>query len=168
MTQSNYDALEINMMEINYTSVVVSNQMEVCPDFLASVWYKDIIHMLRHLQAPDGLSKTQARSLKLKAAKFCIIDRYLYWKDPGGVLLNCLLEDEAKEKIYEFHKGDCGGHLYLKSKAHMILRVSFYWPTLFTYICKEVSSCHECQIFEGKRNLMPLPLKPISIEAPFQ
>eukprot|EP00253_Pinus_taeda_P022674 PITA_22674 len=29
-------------------------------------------------------------------------------------------------------------------------------------------SCHKCQIFEGKRKLLPLPLKPISIEKPFQ
>jgi hypothetical protein len=132
------------------------------------VWYKDIVHALQHLQAPKGLSKTQERSLKLKNAKFCIIDRYLYWKDPRGVLLNCLLKDEAKEKIYEFHNGDCGGHLYWKTTTHNILRDGFYWPTLFTGIYKEVSSCHECQIFEGKRKLMPLPLKPISIEAPLQ
>jgi hypothetical protein len=31
----------------------------------------------------------------------------------------------------------------------------------------EVSSCHECQIFDGKRNFQPLTLKTISIEAPF-
>eukprot|EP00253_Pinus_taeda_P001603 PITA_01603 len=29
-------------------------------------------------------------------------------------------------------------------------------------------SCHKCQIFEGKRKLLPLPLKPISTEQPFQ
>lgn len=142
MTQYSYDALEINMMEIDSTSVIVSNQLEVCPDFLASIWYKDIIYVLQNLQAPEGLSKTQARSLKLKPAKFCIIDRYLYWKDLGGVLLNCSLEDEAKEKIDEFHKGDCGGHLYWKTTAHKILRARFYWPTLFADIYKEVSSCH--------------------------
>ena len=33
---------------------------------------------------------------------------------------------------------------------------------------KEVSTYHQCQIFEGKRKLKPLPLVPISVEAPFQ
>ena len=111
MAQSNYDALEINMLDANLTYVYGSNKVEVCPNFIASLWYKDIIHVLQHLHAPSGLSKTQARSLKLKATKFCIIDRYLYWKDPRGVLLNCLLEEEAKEKMQQFHKGDCSGHL---------------------------------------------------------
>ena len=29
-------------------------------------------------------------------------------------------------------------------------------------------TCHKCQIFEGKRKLLPLPLQPISVETPFQ
>jgi len=31
-----------------------------------------------------------------------------------------------------------------------------------------VTACHKCQIFEGKRKLLPLPLRPISTERPFQ
>ena len=58
------------------------------------------------------MSKAKSRSLKLKASKYCIMDNTLYWKDLGGVLLNCLTEDESKEVINDFQKGDCGGHLY--------------------------------------------------------
>jgi hypothetical protein len=128
----------------------------------------DIIYGLQKLQSPLGLSKTQAGSIKIKATKFCIIDEYLYWKDPRGVLLNFLLEEEAKEKMQEFHKGYCGGHLYWKTTTHKILRDGFYWPTLFLDTYKEISTCYECQIFEGKKKFFPLQLNPISIEAPFQ
>jgi hypothetical protein len=31
-----------------------------------------------------------------------------------------------------------------------------------------MTSCHQCQLFEGKMKLFPLPLKPISVDAPFQ
>jgi hypothetical protein len=48
------------------------------------------------------------------------------------------------------------------------LWAGFYWPTLFANTYKQVSACHECQVFEGKRKLLPLPLKPIFVEAPFQ
>ena len=106
--------------------------------------------------------------IMIKAAHFFIFNEYLYWEDLGGVLLNCLLEKEAKEKIQDIHKGDCGGHLYWKTTTHKILRDGFYWLTLFLDIYKEVSTLHECHIFEGKRKLLPLPMKPISIEAPFQ
>eukprot|EP00253_Pinus_taeda_P019583 PITA_19583 len=66
------------------------------------------------------------------------------------------------------HLGDCGGHLYWKSTVDKILRVGFYWPSLFGDVRKFLVSCHKCQIFEGKRKLLPLRLKPISTERPFQ
>ena len=34
--------------------------------------------------------------------------------------------------MQEFHKGDCGGHLYWNGTTHKILRDGFYWPTLFS------------------------------------
>jgi hypothetical protein len=67
--------------------------------FLDSPWYVDIIYVLRNLQAPPKLIKTKARFLKLKEAKFCILDHSLYWKDTGGILLNCLLEEEVTKYI---------------------------------------------------------------------
>ena len=67
------------------------------PDFSISPWYADIVYVLQNLQPPTGLSKFRERSLMLKDAKFCILNQHLYWKDPGGVLLNCLLENEARE-----------------------------------------------------------------------
>ena len=82
--------------------------------------------------------------------------------------MSCLLEEEVEKTIREFHKGDCGGHHYWKNIVHKILRLGFYWLGIFSDVYKEVSSCHECQIFYGKRKLQPFPLKPISVEAPFR
>ena len=83
-------------------------------------------------------------------------------------MLNCLLEVEAEKVIEEFHKGDCGGHHYWKATTNKILRAGYYWPTMFKDIYKRIVACHECQIFEGRRKLVPLPLVPIYVEAPFQ
>ena len=128
-------------------------------DFVTSPWYADIVYVLRNLQAPEGLSKSRARSVKLKSSKFCIINKYLYWKDPRGVLLNCLLEDEAQQVTREFHKGYCGGHHSWKVTANKILRDGYYWPTLFSDVYKETSKCHQCQIFDGKRKVLPTTTK---------
>lgn len=46
MAQLNYDALDINMLDVDLTSEVCSDQVEVCLDFITSLWYKDIIHVL--------------------------------------------------------------------------------------------------------------------------
>jgi len=39
---------------------------------------------------------------------------------------------------------------------------------LFADVFKTVKSCHNCQIFEGKHKLQPLPLKTIEVSAPFK
>jgi hypothetical protein len=77
------------------------------------------------------------------------------------------LEDEIKHAIKEFHKGDYGGNHYWKTIVHNILRVGFYWPNIFSDVYKEVSICHEYHIFDGKRKLLPFPLKPTFVGAPF-
>jgi hypothetical protein len=136
--------------------------------FLNSPWYADLILILKNLQAPPGLTKTKARFLKLKDLKFCILEGNLYWKDPGGILLNFLLKDEADKVLQEFHAGECGGHLNWKVTTNKILRDGFYWSTVFVDVHHKVTACHQCQLFEGKRKLLPLPLKLISFESPFQ
>ena len=83
-------------------------------------------------------------------------------------MFKCFPENDAENIKHEFHEGECGGHLYWKATANKILRAGFYWPTLFADVKKFVTSCHKCQIIEGKKKLLPLPLKPISTKIPFQ
>ena len=61
--------------------------------------------MLQHLQAPQGMDKTMAKFLKQKATMFCILNGKLYWKEPRGVLLNYVNEQEENKLIEEFHAG---------------------------------------------------------------
>jgi hypothetical protein len=56
-----------------------------------------------------------------------------------GIFLRYLLEEEAEKTIKEFHKGECGGFHYWKETMHNILRVGFYWPSIFFDVYKEVS-----------------------------
>ena len=91
-----------------------------------------------------------------------------YEHDNSSVLLNCLVEDEAKQVMDDFHRGDCGGHLFWKTIAKKVLREGYYWLTLFLVLYKTVTSYHECQVFQGKRKLLPLLLKLIVVNVPFQ
>ena len=60
------------------------------------------------------------------------------------------------------------GHHSWKVTTNKILRAGFYWPSLFSDVYKEITKCHQCRIFYGKRKLVPFPLNPIYVEAPFQ
>jgi len=114
------------------------------------------------------MSRSKGRSLKLKSAKFCILNSSLYWKDPRILLLNCLVEEEAQQVMNDFHRDDGGSHFFWKTTANKALRAGYYWPTLFIDLYKTVMGCHECQVFQGKRKLLPVLLKPVEVNAPFQ
>jgi len=47
-----------------------------------------------------------------------------------------MLEDKAKKMSKEFHEEACGGNHYWKATIDKILRVGFYWPTLFSNVRK--------------------------------
>ena len=71
--------------------------------YSSSEWYADIVHFLLFLQCPEHMDRKAARSLKLKATKYCLMEEQLFWKDPGGILLRCLDKSEIEGVIYESH-----------------------------------------------------------------
>eukprot|EP00253_Pinus_taeda_P027018 PITA_27018 len=168
MAETNLQVLDINLIAAMSDEDEENPLVQVSEMFLSSPWYADILYVLQHLSSPPGMPRNRSRTLKLKAAKFCILDSALFWKDPGGMLLNSLVEEEAKRVVEDFHRGDCGGHHFWKTTVNNILRAGYYWPSLFSDVYKAIKNCHECQIFQGKQKLQPFPLKPIEVSAPFQ
>jgi len=150
MAELNLHALDINLIAAMSNENEGGSSIQVSEMFSLSPWYSGIIYVLQNLSPPPDVTRNKARTLKLKAAKFCILNFALYWKDPGGVLLNCLVDEEAKQVMEYFQEGDCGGHLFWKTTANKFLRAGYYWPTLFADAYKVVKSCHKCQLFEGR------------------
>jgi len=86
--------------------------LQVHEKYHISNWYKDIVYLLQHLETPPDFDKSKSRSLRLKTVKYCIMNQCLYWKDPGGILLKFLDDDEANLIMADMHEGLCGVHLY--------------------------------------------------------
>jgi hypothetical protein len=101
LAESNFMALGINSsqeeegwVDVNeLEDQMVENRIE--EKFLSSNWYKDIVTYLLTLKCPTDLSPSKARTLKMHAVKYCIFKKRLYWKDPLGFLLVCLVELET-------------------------------------------------------------------------
>jgi len=134
----------------------------------SSEWYSTIAQFLLKLEVPPSLISSQARTIKLRVAKYCIHEKLFYWRDPSGILLRCLEKEQSMEVMHQFHSSICGGHHYWKTIAQMILKVGYYWPTLFCNIFSFVKSYDRCHRFKGKQHLKSLPLKPIHASGPFQ
>eukprot|EP00253_Pinus_taeda_P004846 PITA_04846 len=107
MVESNLYVLDFNLIAAMSKEDEENQSAQVSGIFLLSPWYSDIVYVLQNMSSPPRMVKNKSRTLKLKAAKFCIMKDALYWKDPAGVLLNCLVEEEVKQVMEEFHKGDC-------------------------------------------------------------
>jgi hypothetical protein len=173
LAEENCKLLEINLVSVNADNVQSSEdkgseEMQVSAHLANCKWYSHIIHFLQTLSVPSDLTKTQGRALKLKAMNFCINSNLLFWKNPIGLLLRCINQEEAAKVMTEFHNSECGGHHYWKTTAHKILRAGYYWPSLFSDVCEFVRTCDKCQRFAGKQQLKSLPLRPIVVTGPFQ
>jgi hypothetical protein len=48
--------------------------------------------------------------MKLNTIKYCILGENIFYNYPRGIPFNCIIEEETKGIIIEFHKGVCGGH----------------------------------------------------------
>ena len=108
IAETNCQALNINELD-DEQEMVTPQISQAFSDF---PWYAGIIYVLQNLQAPPGLSRKKSRFLKMKDLKFFILDSALFWKNHEGILLSCLLKNEANKTLQDFHAGNCGGHLY--------------------------------------------------------
>ena len=85
MAQYNCDSLNLHMIvELSAEEKNPHGQLgpPIADHFLSSPWYTNIIFVLQHLQAPQGMENTRSIFLKKKASRFCILEGKLYWKEP--------------------------------------------------------------------------------------
>jgi len=72
----------------------------------------------------------EARKIKVRWARFTMIDGILYKQVFTRSLLKCLGPQEAEYALTKVHSGICGEHLGGRAFAAKILRAGFFWPTL--------------------------------------
>jgi hypothetical protein len=110
LDNSNFKSLGTNSLSISIMETKPEGDekkepyLKVRIKFLQLDWYKDIIFYLHNLSFSPTWEKSKDRSIKLKAMKYCILDKNVFWKDPGGIFLNFLIEEETEGIVPKFHK----------------------------------------------------------------
>ena len=84
------------------------------------LWMEPIIRYLKDGDLPSD--KSEARRLKYKAARYCLIQDTLYRRGFTLPYLKCLGSDEAEYVMREIHEGICGNHYGAQSLAQKALR----------------------------------------------
>jgi hypothetical protein len=85
-----------------------------------------------------------------------------------GVLLRCLEHDDAEKVLRELHDGPTGGNFVGETTAHKILRVGYYWPTLFRDAHAYARKCKSCQVSIGRENRANHSTPAVTISKPFE
>ena len=71
-------------------------------------------------------AKDEARKLRVRAAKYVLLDEVLYKRGFSQPYLRCLAPDEANYVLREVHEGACGNHSGARSLIHKVVRVGYY------------------------------------------
>jgi transposase InsO family protein len=127
----------------------------------------------RHIDlSPDptfspNLSKDDRRRIRHQSQNYLIVDDTLYHRGVDMVLRRCVIHSEAERILNDCHSGACGGHLSGLATAQKILRIGYFWPTIFKDCINTVQKCHPCQIFSKKMHTHPTPLHPVIAVGPF-
>ncbi|KAL5577230.1 hypothetical protein UlMin_018929 [Ulmus minor] len=84
---------------------------------------KEIIDFLQESILLEN--KVKVRRLRIKAARYAIVEGVLYRKSFIGPLLRCVSRKEMKEVLSAIHSGVCGNHYRGRSLAHKAITMAY-------------------------------------------
>ena len=93
--------------------------------------------------------KDEARKLRVKSARYILIDEVLYKRGFSQPYLRCLAPDKANYLLREVYEGACGNHSRARSLVHKVVRAGYYWPTIQADAKAYVKVCDQCQRFSN-------------------
>ena len=83
-------------------------------------WMTLIISYLKDGSLSEG--KDEARRLRVRSARYVLLNDVLYKRGFSQPYLRCLSPDEANYVLREVHEGVCGNHLGARSLIHKVVR----------------------------------------------
>jgi hypothetical protein len=125
-----------------------------------SPWYADIANYLVAGKLPPHLFYREKKSIIHQSAQYSWISGYLFHTGADQEIRRCIREDEVYDLLKACHDGPCGGHFADKRTTHKILRMGYYWPSLFKDAKKYVQVCDSCQRVGQPNHRDEIPLNP--------
>jgi hypothetical protein len=130
-------------------------------------WYGDILLYLQTQRFHPDISHDERRRIRHHSKYYLIVGDTLYRHGIDIVLRHCLTHEEVEHVLNDCHLGACGGHLSGMATTQKILRVGYFWPSIFKDCIEAIKKFPPCQIFQKKAHTHPAPLHPIITIGPF-
>ena len=110
-------------------------------------WMTPIFGYLKEGKLPQG--RDEARKLRIKSARYVLMDKVLYKRGFSQPYLRCLAPDEANYILREVHEGACGNHSEARTLVHKVVHAGYYWPTIQSDAKAYFKVCDQCQRFSN-------------------
>ena len=117
-----------------------------------------IVSYLKEGKLSQG--RDEAHKLRIKSAKYVLMDEVLYKRGFSQPYLKCLASDEANYVLREVHEGACGNHSGARSLVHKVVRAGYYQPTIQVDTKAYVKVYDQCQRFSN------IPRQPLEYLTP--
>ena len=105
-------------------------------------WMTLIVTYLKDGRLPE--ERDEAKKLRIKSAKYVIIDEVLYKRGFSQPYLRCLVPNEANYVLREVHEGAYGNHSGARAFVHKVVHAGYYWPTIQVNDKAYVKVCNQC------------------------
>ena len=105
-------------------------------------WMTSIVTYLKDGRLPE--ERDEAKKLRIKSAKYVIIDEVLYKRGFSQPYLRCLVPNEANYVLREVHEGAYGNHSGARAFVHKVVHAGYYWPTIQVNDKAYVKVCNQC------------------------
>ncbi|KAK3027316.1 hypothetical protein RJ639_040408 [Escallonia herrerae] len=128
-------------------------------------WMDTIIKFFSTSELPSEIH--EARNLRVKAARYTLVEGVLYKKFFSLPYLRCLRPSESVYALQEVHEGICGQHLGGRTLAQKILRQGYYWLTMQKDAIEFTRRCKKCQNFAPISHTPVAPLTSVVSPIPF-
>ncbi|KAK3030609.1 hypothetical protein RJ639_039969 [Escallonia herrerae] len=143
----------------------ISSQTEVETIEQEPCWMDMIITYLSTGELPS--ERHEARNLRVKVARYALVEGILYKKSFSLPYLRCLRPSESIYALQEVYEGICGQHLGGRTLAQKILSQGYYWPMMQRDAIEFTRRCDKCQKFAPISHTPVVPLTSIVSPIPF-
>ena len=111
--------------------------------------------------------KDNARKLKVRVARYVLLDEVLYKRGFSQPYLRCLAPDEASYVLREVHERACGNHSGARSLIYKVVHAGYYWLAIQADAKAYVKVCNQCQRFSNVPKQPSEYLTPMMAPWPF-
>ncbi|XP_022851528.1 uncharacterized protein LOC111373252 [Olea europaea var. sylvestris] len=129
-------------------------------------WIDPIVEYISNGDLPPD--PRTARSIRAKAARYCMIRGVLFRRSLTLPYLRCLKPFESIQALTEVYEGVCGNHQGARALAYKLIRYGYNWPTMKKDAAEYVKRYDKCQRFGNAIHAPAEELTSIHYSAPFE